>query len=377
MVERLAEFFWHQQYGVQRTNFSNVRILYKEDGSAMRVIVIFDMESEIGFSVEQYGHILDQVKKAYAEKGYVDVEVLSVICTSQIEEVKEFCEWGHYTHWVVNPITNRLIIFENQPHTFVDVKNQLESILIGPLYKVNPEYQKPVSKNREFYGFQESTNSFKRRLAGKPVFTVSLIVINVVIFLLMKLTESDSMLYTIFGYVEDPQASTRQYLEWGATSYSYIMEGHEYYRYFTAMFLHAGFEHLANNMVVLAIVGYMLETNFGSARFLIIYLISGVLANVGSVFYFHEIGENIVGLGASGAIFGIIGAFAYLVVRYRGRGFDISATRFMLFLGITVYSGFQAQENVDNVAHIVGFFIGILTCVVLDIIRRNRRVRRC
>ena len=61
------------------------------------------------------------------------------------------------------------------------------------------------------------------------------------------------------------------------------------------------------------------------------------------------------------------------MIRYRGRGFDVSAKRFILFVVVTVYSGFRAQGNVDNIAHIVGFFIGVITCIVLDTIRRNQR----
>ncbi len=371
MIERLAEFLWHHQYGVQKTNFPNVRILYKPDNTDIRVIVLFDMKDQKQFTLEQYQHILKQVEQAYYQKGYLEVKVLSLLCGNEIEAVKPYCQEDQYTHWIVNTSTNRLVIFENQPQGFADVRSQLEELLIGPLHTVNPEYTDPVYIKKEHSGsiFQRGSTSnktLKGWLKGKPVCTIALISINIVIFLLMKMK-------ALHVLVPDSYEELKVFFDWGATSYSAIVVDNEVYRLFTALFLHANFEHIMNNMLMLAVVGYMLESNFGSIRFLIIYFVAGIIANVGSVFYFHEIGENVIGLGASGAIFGIIGGFAYLVVRYRGRGFDVSTKRFLLFLFVTVYGGFRSQGQVDNIAHIVGFFIGILVCILLDTIRRNQK----
>ncbi len=372
MIERLAEFLWHQQYGVQKTNFPNVRILYKADTTEIRVIVLFDMEGQEQFTLEQYQHILKQVEEAYYQKGYLEVKVLSLLCGNVIEVMKPYCQENQYTHWIVNTATNRLVVFENQPQRFAEVRSQLEELLIGPLHTVNPEYTDPVyiKKNHSGGFFQSgstNTNALKRWLAGKPVCTIALITINIVIFLLMKMK-------ALHAVVPDSYQELKVFFDWGATSYSAIVVDNEIYRLFTALFLHANFQHLMNNMLMLAVVGYMLESNFGCIRFLIIYFVAGIVANVGSVFYFHEIGENVIGLGASGAIFGVIGGFAYLVVRYRGKGFDVSAKRFLLFLFVTVYGGFRSQGQVDNIAHIVGFFIGILACILLDTIRRNQKM---
>ena len=378
MIERLAEFFFHQQYGIQKTNFADVRILYKVYSSDVNVIVLFDLDGDTKVTVEQCNHILEQVEQAYYQKGYKGVAILSLLCTRNVELAKPYCQYSRYPQWVVDVHNNRLIVFENQPQSFSDVRALLDSILIGQYYRANPEFTEPVRMKRNSYfrgSGDVSYGALRSRLAGKPVFTIVLIAINVIIYLLMKITEGDIAIATPFGNIVDTQAQLQNYLNWGATSYTDIVDYHEYYRLFTAMFLHGGFEHLAGNMTALAVVGYLLETNFGSVRFLIIYLISGVFASIGSVFYFHAMGELVVGLGASGAIFGIVGAFAYLVIRYRGRGFDISASRFLLFALVTVYNGFRPQEEVDNIAHIVGFFIGIVTCIVLDTIRRNQRTR--
>ena len=291
MIERLAEFFWHQQYGIQNTNFENVRVLYKAEAQDVRVIVIFDLDVEVRFTPEQCLHIVDQVEKAYYQKGYLRVELLSLLCTRELEVAKPYCQSSQYSQWVVDTLNNRLVVFENQPMSFGNVRNLLDNLLIGQYHRVNPEFTEPVFKKGD--GFVGTRNgvfpngSLRNWLKGKPVCTMTLIVINVVILILMKITESKLRIPSIWGTILSDQAEIQNYINWGATSYSDIVEGHQYFRLFTAMFLHAGFEHLFNNMLVLAVVGYMLETNFGSIRFLIIYLTAGLLANVGSFFYFN------------------------------------------------------------------------------------------
>ncbi len=151
MVERLAEYLWHKQYGIQNTNFSNVRILYRAEANGIRVIVMFGMDDEVWFSQEQYLHILEQVEKSYYEKGYERVEILSLLCTRNVETVKPYCQIGRYTHWVVDTVKNRLLVFENQPQTFGDVRNQLENLLIGELHKVGEKYSNPVKMKPSGY----------------------------------------------------------------------------------------------------------------------------------------------------------------------------------------------------------------------------------
>jgi membrane associated rhomboid family serine protease len=76
----------------------------------------------------------------------------------------------------------------------------------------------------------------------------------------------------------------------------------EVWRFFTSIFLHGGFAHLLYNVFALALFGSMLERFIGSRRFLIVFFVTGILANVVSFNFYDS------SLGASGAIFGVIGA---------------------------------------------------------------------
>ena len=128
----------------------------------------------------------------------------------------------------------------------------------------------------------------------EAVCTVGLIVVNIAVFLILSL----------FGDTENAYFM----LEHGAMYDPAIIEGHEYYRILTSMFLHFGIQHLLNNMVLLGALGWNLELEIGRVRFLIIYFGSGIMGNLLSLFWDVSRGESVVSAGASGAIFGLMGA---------------------------------------------------------------------
>ncbi len=143
-----------------------------------------------------------------------------------------------------------------------------------------------------------------------------------------------------------------------------VMEEHEYYRLFTAMFLHFGVNHLVNNMLVLFVLGDNLERALGHAKYLVLYLLCGVGANVVSMLVnFHD-ASLAVSAGASGAVFGVAGGLLYVVVRNRGRLEDLSTRQIVVMIAFSLYLGF-AGSGVDNVAHVAGLVIGIVLAVVL------------
>lgn len=152
-------------------------------------------------------------------------------------------------------------------------------------------------------------------------------------------------------------------LENGAMYLPYVIEEQQYYRVFTSMFLHFGFEHLMNNMVMLMVIGWNLEMEIGTIRFLIIYLLSGLGGNLMSACWSLKIGEYAISAGASGAIFGLIGALFYVAIRNRGRIGNITGRGIIVLIVLSLYFGY-ASSGVDNMAHIgglvSGFFLGVL-----------------
>ena len=140
---------------------------------------------------------------------------------------------------------------------------------------------------------------------------------------------------------------------------------HQYYRAFTAMWLHASFEHILFNMITLLIVGPALEVLLGKLRFITLYLLAGLGGSVGS----YLLGpHNELGIGASGAIMGVLGA--YIVVGVRRR-LPVQPVAILLVLNLVI--GFWG--NTDWRAHfgglVVGGLLGLLYDVAGDLRDRN------
>ena len=133
----------------------------------------------------------------------------------------------------------------------------------------------------------------------------------------------------------------------------------EYYRAFTSMFLHADLDHLLNNMFVLFIIGKRYEESEGRFRFSLVYFLGGILASIASLSYNMIMGNEVVSLGASGAVFALIGASVASVVKYRDRLKTISKRQMILFAIFSLYAGF-ANTSTDNIAHLGGFIAGFL-----------------
>lgn len=144
----------------------------------------------------------------------------------------------------------------------------------------------------------------------------------------------------------------------GAIFGPYVVLDGAWWRLFTAMFLHGGMTHLLMNMFSLYLVGRGAERYFDTTSYLSIYLFSGIIGGLVSI-YIHPIS---VGVGASGAIFGIFGALAGFVLAHR----DAIASQakefvksFAAIIGLNLIIGF-AIPSVDVSAHAGGLLVGIL-----------------
>jgi membrane associated rhomboid family serine protease len=136
----------------------------------------------------------------------------------------------------------------------------------------------------------------------------------------------------------------------------------QYYRAFTAMWLHANFLHIASNMVALLIVGPALEVQLGKVRFVALYLIAGLGGSVGSYLLSQS---NIAGIGASGAIMGVMGAYVVLGLRRR-----LPIAPVVALIVINLLIGFSG--DIDWRAHLGGLATGAVLAYVFDAAGRLR-----
>lgn len=173
-----------------------------------------------------------------------------------------------------------------------------------------------------------------------------LILINAILFIIMIISDSKLSIDTL--------------LTFGA-KYNYAIVEGEYYRLFTTMFLHANLMHILFNMVALNAFGKDLEMIFGPKKFILLYLISGLIGSIGSFIF-----NSSIGVGASGAIFGLLGAHLYLFTINPKVYKRIYGKDMLVLIGFNLIYGFIAQ-NIDNSAHLFGLIGGYIVAWSLGI----------
>lgn len=157
-------------------------------------------------------------------------------------------------------------------------------------------------------------------------------------------------------------ASGDALIGFGAKVNNFIVEG-QYWRLLTPVFLHIGLVHLLFNEYALSIFGRQLENLFGTARFAVIYLLAGIAGNVASFAF-----SPALSAGASGAIFGIIGAMAMFFVRNRDLLGEMGRQQFRSLLGliaINIFLGFSLP-GIDNFGHMGGLAAGLALGALLS-----------
>ena len=173
-------------------------------------------------------------------------------------------------------------------------------------------------------------------------------------------------LYLIFTGINVISATPKELLELGGNRRYEVLNG-EYWRLFTSMFLHNGMMHLFMNLAGIGITCSLIEPIFGRWKTLFAYLVSGIGASLISI-YWHE---NTISVGASGAIFGMMGIMIALLISKKDNGFGGA---YLIILGL--YGGisllFGLLGGVDNAAHIGGLLTGILIGFILILTNRKR-----
>ncbi|HEX2535085.1 MAG TPA: rhomboid family intramembrane serine protease [Chitinophagaceae bacterium] len=192
---------------------------------------------------------------------------------------------------------------------------------------------------------QEEVEKVMRISSGSRWITYGLIAANLLIFIFMVVGGASLL---------DP--SSEDIIRWGG-NYKPMTEGGEWWRLFTAMFLHIGVVHLLLNMYGLFMIGNYLEPMLGKVLYAVAYLVTGLLASLTSLWW-HD--ANSVSAGASGAIFGIEGVFLALLTT----SLIPKAVRGPLLKGMAVFIVYNLvyglKGEVDNAAHIGGLLSGLV-----------------
>ncbi len=141
---------------------------------------------------------------------------------------------------------------------------------------------------------------------------------------------------------------------------SKILNG-EYYRLLSCIFMHGGIIHLLCNMYCLYVIGPQVESFFGKIKYIIIYLLSGIIGSLMSLSI-----TNSISLGASGAIFGLLGSILYFGYHYRVYLSQAIKSQIIPIIVLNLFLGF-ILNGVDNAAHIGGLIGGVLVSMMAGV----------
>ena len=198
-------------------------------------------------------------------------------------------------------------------------------------------------------------------LSQRPgLVTNVLIAINVIIYLVMAIVSK-----SINGFSLDTL------VQFGAQNTQLIQETGQYWRIFTAMFIHFNLIHIGLNMLSLFLIGRVVELFYGKWRYLVIYLGAGVLGGI--VTFFLQPGA--LAAGASGAIFGVFGALGVFYIANRralGAYGPGAIGQWIFWLGLNLIWGFSTP-GIGILDHIGGLVAGMLLAVILMPRLRRRR----
>ena len=148
-----------------------------------------------------------------------------------------------------------------------------------------------------------------------------------------------------------------------------LVKGGEIYRLITCMFLHGSVMHLICNMYALYILGSQVERYYGTLKFLVIYFISGIL---GSLFSCVFMSSYTYSIGASGAIFGLLGSIAYFTYNYRATLQSLLRGQVMPAIIVNLLIGFIVP-GIDVTAHVGGLIGGILVSMGIGLGDKYRK----
>ena len=197
-------------------------------------------------------------------------------------------------------------------------------------------------KNEKRNKIAEKIFSYKQ-----PIVTYIIMAICIILFILMELSGGSTNSQTLLKY---------------GANLDVLVKNGEYYRLFTCIFLHIGIMHLLCNMYSLYIIGREVENLFGKIKYIIIFILSGIFGSIMSLAFTH----NTISAGASGAIFGLLGALLYFGMHYRTYLGEAIKRSIIPIIVVNLIIGFFA-EGIDLAAHIGGLVGGVLVATMVGV----------
>jgi len=331
-----------QEVGYQKiaTNLSEFSMLFRSNANSVEVISLIDDRLQLFLEPTQYANIKTQAEQFFRDQGYQNIHILTLILADDLQKIRKLGQNDRFC-WMIDRNRKSIVMFENQVDDFYGLRKKLEAFLEDKRYESDITLQPKAKQYKGDIRKQIDKSSVKKYINV----TNTIILINVIIFVICTFT--GNVLYNK-----------------GAISLDSLRLNQEYYRLLSSMFLHADAEHILGNMLILFMAGKYVEKILGSFRFSILYIATGVLGSVVSLIMQSIKLEFYTSIGASGAVFGILGGLLFFVAIKHKEVEIITGPRLLFYLIYSIYIGSRAT-NIDNYAHIGGMLSGIVITFVL------------
>ena len=299
--------------------------LWTEENNIIKVIIFPSNEGH------KYGNIKSIISKLEELFEYRTLQIIQIVLDEKIGSSEEYADnhkLGHevdtsYELIFINPHSNRLMYYTEGARELANKVSQ------GMIYMEN------------------SKNVSSEKKVKEGIVTYVIIALNVLVYIVTSY---------LSGSIIDSNLNVLIFM---GAKVNYLIAGGQYYRLFTCMFLHAGILHLGVNMYSLYMMGTFIEKIYGRFKYIIIYIVSGLFSSILSYMFSYS-----VSVGASGAIFGLLGAsliFALKMKHSVAKDFIINIAAIIV---MNLIIGFSVA-NVDNFGHIGGLVGGIFVTYVL------------
>jgi rhomboid protease GluP len=299
LIENLCNYynFQIQQFGNKNSYLWG---LVDKNNIPNRIFIFFKKSER-----DNLKNILNELKSKNEEK----INYIKVLITSNESEI--------------NRLEDNIIVFDAKNNNILYVSDYIRNDCKEIERLV--AFQKSNEKDKKFY-----------------IVTYSLIFVNVIVFLISVYLSKD---------IIDINPNVLDYL--GAKDNALISNG-EYYRLLTSTFLHSGIIHITMNMYSLFAIGPLVEKYYGRLRYILIYLLSGIFASLASFIL-----SPYMSVGASGAIFGVLGATLVMAYKLRERIGKSFLKNVMIVVVVNLIFSFSIP-NIDVYAHLGGLVSGVI-----------------
>ena len=285
-------------------------------------------KEQLDFDKFKASSVIKQIKKKTLS--------LSMNCLTILLNVNEGLEFTDDKHNKICVIEDTKDINKNLKDDFPDIKEDDISSEDAMDFFIN--VTNDINKSTE-----ERNKLYEQTFSKKFIFVTYLImIINTLIFVLDQSGLINSAKYAMNAD---------------------LVKAGEYYRLFTCAFFHGGLLHLACNMYSLYLIGRELETVLGKTKFIIVYIISILTSSLLSGVIN---GGSVMSVGASGAIFGLLGALLYFGMQYRLYLSNALLYQVIPVIAINLFIGFSTP-GIDNWAHIGGLVGGYLGSMIVGV----------